>query len=255
MMPCKNIFESEHIMVQEEVPFVDLVRGPYIISSRNRLTEDEATTIVQTLRRGQDGPEMIPNEVRVLGGRSSSTRCLLPSCGQVFVKHYSHGGLLRSITGGYFIGSSKSRSAVEFEMLERVRQIGIEAPKPVAIVKKGALLYETWLIMEELSDTRSLVDIQDDEKTLYSAMKGLTTQVLKLVQNKIFHVDLHPGNVLTDSKDTVYLIDFDKAVIFDGDERLLRDLYLRRWRRAVIKHKLSPIMAEMMALALRSHND
>jgi hypothetical protein len=36
---------------------------------------------------------------------------------------------------------------------------------------------------------------------------------------------------------------------------MLRDLYLRRWRRAVIKHKLSPVLSEMMSLTLRSYDE
>ncbi len=254
-MLCEKCVDSEHVMFENSTPFVDIVRGPYIISSRNTITEDEATVIVQSLRQKQDSETPTSSSTApVLGGRSTSTRCILPSCGKVFIKHYSHGGVLRSITGGYFIGSGRSRSEVEFEMLEKVRELGVAAPKPLAVVKKGALIYETWLLMEELSDTRSLVEIQHDDQALHSAMRRLTGQVLKLVEHKIFHVDLHPGNVLIDSAGGVSLIDFDKATVFQGEERMLRDLYLRRWRRAVIKHKLSPMMSEMMALALRSHD-
>ena len=254
-MLCEERINSEYAMFDKSTLFVDIVRGPYIISSRNSITEDEATVIVQALRQKKVSETPTSSSTTpVLGGRSTSTRCILPSCGKVFIKHYSHGGVLRSITGGYFIGSGRSRSEVEFEMLERVRELGIAAPKPVAVVTKGALIYETWLLMEELSETCSLVEIQHDDQALHNAMRGLTGQVLKLVEHKIFHVDLHPGNVLIDSAGGVSLIDFDKATVFQGEERMLRDLYLRRWRRAVIKHKLSPIMSEMMALALRRYD-
>lgn len=250
----QRVLDGEIQMVAEQAEFIAMVRGPYVISSRKVLSEQEGTSIIQTLRRRNDGEGSKASQ-GVLGGRSTSARCYLPSVGNVFVKHYSHGGLLRSITGGYFIGAGRSRSQVEFEMLETVRAIGLNAPCPIAIVQRGALVYETWLLMEEIADTRSLVDLKDGDSDLCQAMKSLTKQVLLLVKNKILHVDLHPGNVLVEPSGKVSIIDFDKAVHYQGDERQLRDLYIRRWRRAVIKHRLSPVLSEHMALALRSHDE
>jgi hypothetical protein len=49
----------------------------------------------------------------------------------------------------------------------------------------------------------------------------------------------------------VHVVDFDNARPFDGSERDLRDQYLRRWRRAVIKHNLPETLSELMAMELR----
>jgi aminoglycoside phosphotransferase (APT) family kinase protein len=106
-----------------------------------------------------------------------------------------------------------------------------------------------------------------------------------LILNGIKHVDLHPGNVLVDGTGQVFLLDFDKAFFILNDEnspfllslkeqahapdsqnmlssreimrevlflRRLRDFYLRRWRRAVIKHGLPDYVSETMCLRLRS---
>jgi 3-deoxy-D-manno-octulosonic acid kinase len=254
-MSEQRVFDSELQMVAEQSGFVTMVRGPYVILSRDALSEQEGTSIIQTLRGRNAKEAAVRVEPGVLGGRSASARCFLPSVGSVFVKHYSHGGLLRSITGGYFLGAGKPRSQVEFEMLETVRAMGVHAPRPIAIVQRGALVYETWLLMEEIPDTLSLVDLQNDDSGLYQAMKSLTKQVLQLVKNKILHVDLHPGNVLVEPSGKVSIIDFDKAGHYQGEEHQLRDLYIRRWRRAVIKHRLSPVLSEHMALALRSHDE
>jgi len=43
--------------------------------------------------------------------------------------------------------------------------------------------------------------------------------------------------------------------MFGGSPFELRDLYLRRWRRAVIKHGLSPMLTELMSLSLRSYHE
>jgi 3-deoxy-D-manno-octulosonic acid kinase len=231
--------------------FDSIVRGPYVIMSRGVISEPQATLLVQLLRAGCDA--RVP---MALGGRSQACVYTVEGLGRVFVKYYSHGGLLRSLTGGRFLGTGSVRSCVEFEMLERVRSFGVNAPQPIAIIKRGALLYNTWLVMEELVDARNLVEIQlDDMDGVHRAMNALAEQVRLLVRNRILHVDLHPGNVLVTPDGRVHVVDFDKAHTFKGSAQALCDLYLRRWRRAVIKHGLSPVLSELMSLTLRSYHE
>lgn len=230
------------------VPFAYQVRGPYTIASRGEITDEQATRFVQLLRSAVDSPSRA-----VLGGRGQTQLFELSGLGRVFIKRYSHGGLFRAITGGKFLCIGKCRSEAEFEMLEHVRACGVNAPRPIACIKKGSTIFSTWLVMEELVGVRSLVDIQaNDNDEVLRAMDKLAEQLSILVKHNILHVDLHPGNVLVAPSGDVYIVDFDKAVTFSGSSQALRELYLRRWRRAVIKHKLSPVLSEMMSLTLRS---
>jgi 3-deoxy-D-manno-octulosonic acid kinase len=233
------------------LPFSDIVRGPYIVSSRGVISDDQATALIKALRGG--GGEV---DRSTLGGRSRSVVLDLPDFGRVFVKHYSHGGLLRALTSGRFLAIGPERSRAEFEMLELVRGLGVNAPKPHAIIRKGAMIYGTWLVMEELSETRNLVEIQNAEgDEVHRVMAALGEQLVILIRNRILHIDLHPGNVLVSPTGVVYIVDFDKAHFFQGSAAALRDLYLRRWRRAVIKHGLSPVLSETMSLILRSYSE
>ncbi len=232
-------------------PFTPLVRGPYTISSRGLLSDEQATKVVQELLSDVDSPS--PG---VLGGRGKTRLIDVPGLGKVFLKRYSHGGMLRKLTAGHFLCLGQLRSKVEFEMLELVRSLGLNAPEPIAFVQKGSTIYSTWLLMEELRDTRSIVEIGENEgDALPRALDGLSEQIRILIKHRIFHVDLHPGNVLVGKGDKVYIVDFDKACYFKGTQHALRELYLRRWRRAVIKHKLSPLLSEMMSLTLRSYDE
>jgi 3-deoxy-D-manno-octulosonic acid kinase len=232
-------------------PFTPLVRGPYTISSRGLLSDEQATKVVQELLSDVDSPS--PG---VLGGRGKTRLIDVPGLGKVFLKRYSHGGMLRKLTAGHFLCLGQLRSKVEFEMLELVRSLGLNAPEPIAFVQKGSTIYSTWLLMEELRDTRSIVEIGENEgDALPRALDGLSEQIRILIKHRIFHVDLHPGNVLVGKADKIYIVDFDKACYFKGTQHALRELYLRRWRRAVIKHKLSPLLSEMMSLTLRSYDE
>ncbi len=231
--------------------FDHLIRGPFTVSSRGLLNDEQATRIVQELLARVESPT--PG---VLGGRGQTRILEIPGLGRMFLKRYSHGGLLRKITAGHFLCLGQLRSKVEFEMLELVRSLGVNAPKPLAFVQKGSTIYSTWLLMEELQGARSIVEIGEDEgDALPRALDGLSEQIRILIKHNIFHVDLHPGNVLVDDNRAVYIVDFDKACRFKGSRQALRELYLRRWRRAVIKHQLSPLLSEMMSLTLRSNDE
>lgn len=236
-------------------PMNELVRGPYLIGGREYLSDEVATRIVQLMR---SVPDDAPRGV--LAGRGYTGIQNVEGLGRVFVKQYAHGGLLRHVTGGSFLCVGPSRSLQEFLMLERVREIGINAPKPMLFVNKGSFLYRTWLFMEEIAGSRNLAEVSrsgkvEDADVLHEAMTKLGEQVLSLINHKIFHVDLHPGNVLVQEGGRVSIVDFDKAHEFKGSAERLRELYLRRWRRAVIKHKLSPVLTEVMSLTLRSYHE
>ncbi len=229
----------------------EIVRGPYLLTGRSILTDELATKIVQMMRVA---PENAPKGT--LAGRGYAGVKELPSIGRVFVKQYAHGGLLRKITGGKFLCGGLSRSRAEFDMLEQVREFGVNAPRPLICVTKGSFFYETWLMMEEIENSRNLVEVsKQDIDLLHDSMRKVAEQVLLLIQHKVFHVDLHPGNVLISDNGDVHIVDFDKARLFSGSAQKLRELYLRRWRRAVIKHELTPVLTELMSLSLRSYND
>lgn len=240
----------------------EIVRGPYLIGGGDVLTEDIATHVVRMMRVVPEGGPQ-----GVLAGRGYTGIQNLPGLGRVFVKQYAHGGVLRHLTGGHFLCIGSPRSRQEYDMLDRVRALGIKAPRPLLFVTKGSFLCQTWLIMEEIPDSRNLVEVtksEDGESSefqeangdhLHDAMRKLSEQVVTLIRNRILHVDLHPGNVLVANNGDVFIVDFDKAVEFKGSVETLRDLYLRRWRRAVIKHKLTPALTEYMSYTLRSYNE
>jgi 3-deoxy-D-manno-octulosonic acid kinase len=134
---------------------------------------------------------------------------------------------------------------VEFFLLKYLASIGVNAPEPVAFAYQyvlkyvGGFLYHAWMVSREIENAVTLarLSIQEPDRAR-AAMRDLTRQVRILVENNIHHVDLHPGNVLVDRKDKVFLIDFDKAGTRPTNREQLRKKYIKRWRRAVVKHRL-----------------
>ncbi len=195
-----------------------------------------------------------PQSSDVLSGRGTVTHGEIPGLGRVVVKRYHRGGLLGKVNRATHIRSGRVRSRAEFERLMYVRALGVAAPEPIGYVFTGFLLYNAWLIMREIENYQSLARMstqEEDRARHYTEL--LAADISKLVEARMYHVDLHPGNVLIDGTGQRHIIDFDKAVDFYGSRNDLRDRYLVRWRRAVIKHSLPEFLSEILSAALRKH--
>lgn len=223
--------------------------GAYNIQAQRPLNEGQVGAILDLIKK--------PALTRSLGlaGRRATSTGEVEGLGEVVVKHYARGGALRGLLRSIYLRFGKVRSQIEFELMRRAREVGVNAPIPIAYVYKGSLLYHTWLITEKISSQESLAELsrtQEDRARL--AMEKLIQQINLLIKHNIYHVDLHPGNILVTSSNEVYIVDFDKAYQCKNCSKGLRDRYIHRWRRAVLKHELPDFLSEMMCLGLRQRS-
>lgn len=183
-----------------------------------------------------------------LGGRTSITVARLEGMGSVVIKYYRRGGAIRYLIKQMYLKYGKTRCQIEYELLQKVRSLGINAPEPIAFAYRGRLLYQCWLVTREIKDHQTLAQLSYlNEAQARIVMKEVIKQVSTLIKNKILHADLHPGNVIVDNQNQVYLLDFDKGGVFPGEENALRSRYLRRWNRAIQKHRLPEMLYEVNA--------
>ena len=191
-----------------------------------------------------------------LSGRTSVITDNLEGVGGVVVKHYTRGGIIRYLVKKRYLKWGKTRCQLEYEMLRKVRNLGVSVPEPIAYAYQGGLLYKAWLITREIKQHQTLAELSCiNEERARIAMKEAVDQVTILIDNNIRHADLHPGNVLVDSSDRVFILDFDRAGVSRWDRNNLRDKYLMRWRRAVTKHGLPDMLSEMMSAGLRKNEE
>jgi 3-deoxy-D-manno-octulosonic acid kinase len=187
----------------------------------------------------------------VLGGRSSINHHRIDGLGPVVVKHYKRGGLIGRLIRRKYLKWGKTRSQLEFELLHLVRNLGINAPEPLLYANRGHWFYRAWLVTREIKQPLSLARLSlIDETRTRRAMTSVNEQISQLIDNGILHVDLHPGNVVIDQKDRVYLLDFDKGKVDQRNKTKLRYRYINRWQRAVSKHGLPEILTEMLGSGL-----
>ena len=179
----------------------------------------------------------------VLGGRSSVLFEEINGLGSIVIKYYRRGGLIRYLVKQRYFKCGKTRGQKEYELLQKVRLLGINVPEPISFSYHGRLFYKGWLVTREIKEHQTLANLSfSNENRTLKIMKEVTRQISILIKNNILHVDLHPGNVIVDNQDRVYIIDFDKGRLFHGKNTSLRNRYLRRWDRAVKKHRLPKIL-------------
>ena len=196
-----------------------------------------------------------PQTESVLGGRSSVSYHQLDDLGSVVVKHYKRGGLLGSLVKDSYLKWGKSRSQLEFELLLKARDLNINVPEPLLFASLGSLIYRAWLVTREIKRPLSVARLSlNDEKRTRRVMDSVVEQISRLIDNGIMHVDLHPGNVVVDHKERVYLLDFDKGKYYQGNKSKLRSRYINRWQRAVSRHKLPKMLNDIIRSGLNTSN-
>ena len=218
----------------------------YRFGSSLELDEHQLRTFISVFNQSRG------SNTSVLGGRTALTFNEIDGLGSVAIKSYTRGGWMRYLIKQRYLKLGKTRAQIEFELLQVVRNLGINAPEPVVYAHRGRIFYRAWLVSRAIKHPLSLalLSLKNEKKTRL-AMESVIGQISLLIQNGILHVDLHPGNIVVDGADQIFLVDFDKGQIHHGSRKKLRDRYLTRWQRAVNKHGLPKVLTEMMQKGLK----
>ena len=79
---------------------------------------------------------------------------------------------------------------------------------------------------------------------LFSVCREVGVLAKKLLLEKVYHPDLHLGNVLLDHSGSIFLIDFDKScLISESQHKHFEQRLIDRWSRSARKH-LSRTLAD-----------
>ncbi|MDY6971105.1 MAG: lipopolysaccharide kinase InaA family protein [Thermodesulfobacteriota bacterium] len=224
---------------------IDRIYDSYHFGSSWELTDQHVEQLIRLFNAPTNTVDS------VLGGRNSVTITQLEGVGSVVVKHYTRGGLIRRVVKRRYLKWGKTRGQIEYEVLQKVRGFGLSAPEPLVYAYRGNLLYKAWLVTREIKQQQTLAELSClDEERARIVMKEVAVQAATLIENNIVHADLHPGNVLVDSSDRVFIVDFDKAFLSRGNRHKLRNKYLTRWQRSVIKHRLPEMLYDILRTGL-----
>ncbi len=184
-----------------------------------------------------------------LEGRTAVIYMALPETGPVAIKSYQRGGMMARIINDRYLKLGTTRCRNEFDFLCHAFRAGVSVPHPLIHITRGYPFYKAWLITRQIKDHRSFTRIAlEDPARAAQLMPIISKQVRRLIENRIFHVDLHPGNVIIDPAGKPYIIDFDKARFTRFSLRKTVQLLNNRWEKAISKYHLpreiSPLLLD-----------
>ncbi|MBB1464541.1 3-deoxy-D-manno-octulosonic acid kinase [Vibrio sp. SG41-7] len=162
---------------------------------------------------------------------------------QAALRHYRRGGLFGKLVEDRYLyfGDEKTRSYQEFELLKVLKKSGVNVPKPIAArVVKSGLTYKADLLSEKVPNAQDLVAILLDKALPKEMYQKIGAEIRKMHEAKVNHTDLNIHNILIDSNNEVWVIDFDKCIIDHGGSydksnlsRLLRSFRKERKKRNI----------------------
>lgn len=167
---------------------------------------------------------------------------------RMVLRQYSHGGLLRAITGNLYCFGA--RSFRELAITEKIRSCGIPTVEPIGAVHQRTglpIFYRAYLLTIEVPGALNAIQYLQKSaenlgrETLIRKRKMIRDSGLLLRQFHrcgFFHQDLQLKNILV-SGDRILIIDFDRSYgkpVLTARERMKNLLRLNRsvekWRRS-----------------------
>lgn len=151
------------------------------------------------------------------------------------LRHYWRGGFMQRLSrdGYLWLGLKRSRAFREWTILEKLEEIGLPAPRPVALrIRRHGWLCRSDIVTTEIENSRSLGQLLQKSGLDTADWEKIGRQIRTYCDNGVIHRDLNANNILLDGE-RVYLIDFDRACLCRGN--WWKILVLRRLKRSLEK--------------------
>ena len=171
------------------------------------------------------------------GGRGAAWFIDVPS-GPMVLRHYRRGGWAARISRDRYWWQDEDsvRSIAEFRLTARLRAAGLPVPAPLAAAywrESGS--YRAAILLQRLQNVRSLASALQDEADWPWPVAGAL--LARFHGYGLDHVDLNAHNILLDTAQGAWLIDFDRCRLRSASgPTAWRQRNLQRLRRSL--HKL-----------------
>ncbi|EEY50258.1 3-deoxy-D-manno-octulosonic acid kinase [Vibrio cholerae HE48] len=138
---------------------------------------------------------------------------------ELALRHYRRGGLFgKWVADSYWFSCwRETRSYQEFMLLNHLRNAGVNVPRPIAArAKKNGLFYHADLLSEKIPNACDLAELLQEKTINGELYHKIGSEIRKMHDNQVNHIDLNIHNILIDDQETVWIIDFDKCYIKFG---------------------------------------
>ncbi len=134
------------------------------------------------------------------------------------LRHYYRGGAIGKLLKDHYayIGLTRSRPFCEFDLLAKLTQQGLPAPKPIALhVKRKKLgrCYQGDIITQRIQGSTDLASILSERPATENEITTVGQTLRRFHDHNVYHHDLNAHNILIDNESRAWLIDFDRGAI------------------------------------------
>jgi 3-deoxy-D-manno-octulosonic acid kinase len=177
-----------------------------------------------------------PGYEEISSGRGGSIHIELDGRAAILRRYHRGGAVGKLLSDQYlWMGKILSRPWREWKILERARRAGLPAPEPIAAcICRSGLWYRAVLITAYLQNTETLTQRLQRTELRPGCWHRIGLLIKRMHAAGIRHADLTSDNILIDSQDRFYLIDFDMSRVMNRiDDWQWRPLY--RFQRSMEK--------------------
>ena len=165
---------------------------------------------------------------------------------------YQRGGLMAKFNRQTYLGwaAEKSRSFLEWRLLQWMLDQGLPVPKPVAASIchwpfRLSPFYHAHILVQRIPNAKTLDQILSEQPLQAQQWQDIGLCIARFHNAGVCHADLNANNILLDPADIVYLIDFDKSKRITevaeagllSDQAQWKTANLQRLKRSLIKQQ------------------
>lgn len=162
------------------------------------------------------------------------------------LRHYQRGGAMARLLGDRYFwhGLENTRAWREWRLLASLRQQELPVPRPLAVhVWHTGVFYRADLITERINNSLSLSDTLAKQALDETTWRRIGKVIRQFHAANVYHADMNAHNILLESKQNIYLIDFDKCRLMPADQQKTtwQESTLQRLQRSLNKLRFEDI--------------
>mgnify|MGYP001039848009 CR=1 FL=1 len=130
------------------------------------------------------------------------------------LREYLRGGLIAKLIKQHFFFTSLSatRAFQEIALLLKLRQDGVNVPKPIGgYIQKQSLWYTNKILLSAIQGAQEIHVLCRTGQLTKTICQDMGKEIAKMHNAGVYHHDLNIQNILKDEQDQIWLIDFDKC--------------------------------------------
>ncbi len=157
------------------------------------------------------------------------------------LRHYYRGGLFGKLINDsyWYSGIENTRAFRELDLLQQLRALGLHAPIPTAakIIRSG-LSYSADIIIEKIPNATDAFHLLLTAPLSQSIWQIIGQCIRAFHNHQVYHSDLNIHNIMIDTNNQAWLIDFDKGEIRDtNNSDDWKQANLDRLKRSLLKEQ------------------